>query len=500
MATYGRQTREEMLAEGKVKFDKQVPRATVTCMADWKDFSLAEACTLRIEPDWEPLKDQGNAAYKRGDFKDAVELYGRAAIVARGPRANGAASAFVACLNAQPSDSAHWRLANNTDCMKLVVAALPKGPPKPVAMPSECAEDGVLSKLKCAYPNKAEAIAWANQAVAYTGLKNHREALAAARRATKACPEYVKGHTRELHALQALGKTVEAEDVEICIDEYIASAGLNDCGNRTSQLLAAAWISWEDAMLVYFVLGATTRGQLLLRAGLRVTGVPDCNIHHHHFPEFEKAALSFVRGECDRDAIKRQAKADARAKKQREAGGQPAAAAAAGGGVGADGAGASAAEGGAEADEEGRPKEHKVWARASLVPFQAHVVNNVSMVMVDPDHEDDLSLPPHGKATKMAHKHALTLIPSFIKQTLLEHFGLRAAGLMLGQGMTDMCHRMEGALARSGMGSVVNVYASQSTAASQEAMEAQMDGGGGMPPGWPNGAGLGNGNGCAQQR
>jgi hypothetical protein len=52
--------------------------------------------------------------------------------------------------------------------------------------------------------------------------------------------------------IQALGKGVEAEDVEICTDEYIASAGLNDCGNRTSQLLAAAWISWEDAMLVYF--------------------------------------------------------------------------------------------------------------------------------------------------------------------------------------------------------------------------------------------------------
>lgn len=55
----------------------------------------------------------------------------------------------------------------------------------------------------CAYPNNAEAIAWANQAAAYTGLKNHREALAASRRATKACPEYVKGHIRELRALQA---------------------------------------------------------------------------------------------------------------------------------------------------------------------------------------------------------------------------------------------------------------------------------------------------------
>jgi hypothetical protein len=94
----------------------------------------------------------------------------------------------------------------------------------------------------------------------------------------------------------------------------------------------------------------------------------------------------------------------------------------------------------------------------------------------------------------MARKHALTLIPSFIKSTLLDHYGLRCGGLMLGQGMTDMCHRMEGALARSGMGgpSAVMVYASQSTAASQEAMEAEMGDG-------PAGMGNGNGPACAQQ-
>jgi hypothetical protein len=107
-----------------------------------------------------------------------------------------------------------------------------------------------------------------------------------------------------------------------------------------------------------------------------------------------QAALSFVRTECERDVDARKAAADARAKKRQAP--EPELPPAADGGVVGEG------ESG-ESDEEfekSKPKEYKVFARASLVPFQggqlltfgvdytklgdfqAQVVNNVSMVMV----------------------------------------------------------------------------------------------------------------------
>ncbi|KAG1671195.1 hypothetical protein FOA52_010131 [Chlamydomonas sp. UWO 241] len=310
-----------------------------------------------------------------------------------------------------------------------------------------------------------------------------------------ACPEYEKAHVREQRVLEALGRKREAEQVGLCIDDWRQQVGVNEAGNFTAQLMTVGWIGWEQAMLVYL-------------------------------PHYQRAALGFVRDECARIAASRSAavpKFKGRASDTRAAAtteewpGQAR-------GAPPPRFFAAATPAPPELSTEGgvgtsSPPEHKVWVRCSLVPFQGGklltygveyeqlrkanadivaftktghsvnvkksegavfndqfcpvgaaggrglpgVINNVYFEFADAENDEALELPPHGKASKTARRRVMTLVSLFIKSALLDDFGLRCCGLMLGQA----------ALVKEGLEGIP-VNPSTRTAASNDHEQAQM--------------------------
>ena len=88
----------------------------------WKAFSLSEHVLETISDDWEVPREAGNAAFKRKDYRKARKHYGRASILALGPRLNGAAKALrEACLENGETTAAR-AFGGCVELVKLVVS------------------------------------------------------------------------------------------------------------------------------------------------------------------------------------------------------------------------------------------------------------------------------------------------------------------------------------------------------------------------------------------
>ena len=100
-----------------------------------------------------------------------------------------------------------------------------------------------------AYPNKGAAIAWSNHAQALLLLGQPEQALISARKATQEDPAYIKGHHRELKALQALGKRGAAAEIKQEIEEYEFARQMYPA--ESIALLTAGWVSWKRQAIIY---------------------------------------------------------------------------------------------------------------------------------------------------------------------------------------------------------------------------------------------------------
>ena len=211
----------------------------------WKDFSAADHLALTADASWEAAKDRGNAAFRRGEYLEAARVYRKAALLAAGVLEGGMLDAFISSLEAWPEGSAQRRFVDNYDVLwHCLVPLLPAPPPRPrvVNLPGGRTMVG-------RYPNKGAAIAWANRAQAELKAGRAGAALESAKRATEANPEYLKGHHREMAALEALGRRGEAEQIKEEMADYSLARSLYPC--EAQALITAGWIDFERAMMVY---------------------------------------------------------------------------------------------------------------------------------------------------------------------------------------------------------------------------------------------------------
>ena len=183
--------------------------------AVWKSFSVADHLNRHnADRAWEPTKNLGNAALKRGEYLTASKLYHKAALLAMGPLEGGVYDAFIQALETWPEGSAHRRLVETEDLLwERVLLQLPAPPPARVM---ELPDGG--GEFSAAYPNSAQ-------------------------RAIDADPEYVKAHYRKQKALEALGREAEADRVRTEISEYERVRGMFQA--EALALLSVGWISWE---------------------------------------------------------------------------------------------------------------------------------------------------------------------------------------------------------------------------------------------------------------
>ena len=151
-------------------------------VATFREYSVAHAYEATVHPRWADLKEQANQALKDGDLDGAIEGYTCALSIVD---ASNLAALFDV-LGSWPADSAGSKLAAvEEDIAPLIREYLP-GP--------------VLSRGE---PNRPAAICLANRASALLQAGRTEAAAADARRATLACPEYIKGHHRLRQALLA---------------------------------------------------------------------------------------------------------------------------------------------------------------------------------------------------------------------------------------------------------------------------------------------------------
>ena len=213
-------------------------------VARWKAFSTADHIAADADTAWEAVKERGNEALKRQDYVLAAQLYREAALLALGPFEGGAIHAFISALEAWPEGSAQRRFVENEDLLLRSVLVLVPTPAVERRMKLPDGEEMVEK-----YPNKGAAIAWANRAHALLMNGEPKAALRSARRATQANPEYIKGHHREMRALEALGQASAAREIREEIDDYEVARKMYP--SEAIALLTAGWISWERAALVY---------------------------------------------------------------------------------------------------------------------------------------------------------------------------------------------------------------------------------------------------------
>eukprot|EP00756_Hemistasia_phaeocysticola_P056814 Hpha_TRINITY_DN33458_c0_g1::TRINITY_DN33458_c0_g1_i1::g.707::m.707 len=209
----------------------------------YQAFDAAEHVARDADPSWEVIKEQGNEALKRGDHLTAAKLYHGAAKVAMGPLEGGMADAFLEALETWPSESPYRRLAEAGDVVKQIISWLPiPTPPRKLRLP------GDKKSQKFDNPNKGAAIAWANRAHALLLAGRTEAALKSARKATAANPAYIKGHHREMKALEALGRKKEAAEIREEMEDYGRVRGAMI---ESLALIAAGWIDWTRMRVVY---------------------------------------------------------------------------------------------------------------------------------------------------------------------------------------------------------------------------------------------------------
>ena len=209
-------------------------------------FDAAEhfATEKPVNPAWEGFKDRGNEALKRGEHLHAARLYKQAAQLALGPLDGGMVHAFITALESWPEDSPQRRLVETEDVLWHNIMHEIEIPETTRTM-----TDSSGQEHRAEQPNKAAAIAFSNRAQAFLLAGKHQKALKSAKRAVEASPAYLKGHHREMKALEALGQAEEAKEVR---DEM---ANYQKLRASTMQeglaLVAVGWIDWMRAKMIY---------------------------------------------------------------------------------------------------------------------------------------------------------------------------------------------------------------------------------------------------------
>ena len=239
-------TAEELLATPCVSKEdvkamlKKIPgRAD---LAGRDGFSLAEATLKNIEPRWEALKTEGNAALAAGDLERAIERYTAALDVATqpGPQIRALKAAAAAADEGSPL---HRALADPVPVLFKVCEYLPAAPAMNVKR--ECGP----VKMKLTTPNLPAAMSLANRAAARLKAGDAAGARADAALACKRCPEYVKAHKRLRECALALGDRAAAAELATELRDYANAIRLYPWYGPA--LLGAGWIDHYDHMLVY---------------------------------------------------------------------------------------------------------------------------------------------------------------------------------------------------------------------------------------------------------
>ena len=256
----------------------------------WKAFSVAEHIALEADASWERLKNLGTEKLRIGDFNGAAKLYEGAASVAMGPIKGGLIHAFISALETWPEESPHHRLVETDDLLWLSVL-----PYLPISRYSEDRKMPTPNgpDLVGKYPNKSVAIAWANCAQALLSAGKPQEALRSARRATEANPEYLKGHHREMKALEALGRIAEAKEIAREMRDF--SLARSTYPAESLALLQAGWIGWERAQLVY---EPTRFSAAAKHVASELTRDSELTRHHEKKVEVRASIVPFQGGQC----------------------------------------------------------------------------------------------------------------------------------------------------------------------------------------------------------
>ena len=104
-------------------------------------------------------------------------------------------------------------------------------------------------ELNVVYPNYPAAVCLSNRAAVHLKQKQYKKALRDATKACALCPEYVKGHARQVAALKGLGQVAQAAEVEEEIADY--NTGLRFLPWYGAALLTAGWLDHESHTAVY---------------------------------------------------------------------------------------------------------------------------------------------------------------------------------------------------------------------------------------------------------
>ena len=150
-----------------------VERDTIA-VAAFREYSVAQAHEATVHPRWEELKARADQALKDGDLDGAIEGFTSVLSIAE---ATHAVAALFDLLSSWPADSAGAQLAAAKDDIAPIVREYLPGP--------------VLARGE---PNRPVAICLTNRATAHLQAGRPEAAVADARAATLACPEYIKGH------------------------------------------------------------------------------------------------------------------------------------------------------------------------------------------------------------------------------------------------------------------------------------------------------------------
>ena len=210
-----------------------------------RTFSAADYLLPSVDAEWEHWKELGNHCLAKSEYLAAAEYYRKAANISVGPIEAGLASAFVQALRAWPMKSVHRRLSETNNVLERIHWFL-RSPLMKLKSKLFNGKDNASD-----LPNKAAGIAWGNCAAALLAAGKHDEALQAARNSVRYCPEYVKGHHRQMKALEACGRLIEAQTKRKEIEEYEELYRVKKYTARYIGLLKVGWITWEQADQIY---------------------------------------------------------------------------------------------------------------------------------------------------------------------------------------------------------------------------------------------------------
>jgi tetratricopeptide (TPR) repeat protein len=208
----------------------------------WKSFSVSKFISMDMsDPAWEHYKNLGNESMKVGDYHSAASLYHTASNISVGPLYGGNFSIFTTVLKLWPCGTAGSRLGEMNDILEKISAHL-IGPFNPVALRLP---DGTMGLSWP--PNMAAGISFGNESAALLAAGNAVGALQSAELATLADPSYVKGHYREMRALEALGQSEAAEEKRQQISEYEK----HQYPLQYINLMNVQWITPQEARCMY---------------------------------------------------------------------------------------------------------------------------------------------------------------------------------------------------------------------------------------------------------